>query len=623
MPSDMKSLNTLFNNALFRIPDYQRGYAWTAKQLEDFWQDLVRLTEDRKHYTGQLTLEAVKEPVWKGWEDDAWLIRDVGFTPYYVVDGQQRLTTAIILLKCMIDRVGPTGSLAHRSTVEIEKQFLVYRSGELLRTCLFGYEKDNPSHEYLKTQILGLPSVQNQHTRTLYTANLASAREFFTVRLKDAKPEDLERWFRALTQRFLFNIHELGDDLDVFVAFETMNNRGKPLSKLELLKNRLIYLSTLLPAPVTPVERQHMRRDINDAWKTAYEFLGRVEDQSLDDDDFLRAHWIIYYPYAREDAWEYASVLLDRNFTAKSVLDSKLKAADLHTYVRSIQSSVRKWHAMHFPAMADGIPAETKPWLERLNRLRWGAFGPLVMAALQTGNSSESLLRLFVTAERFRFVVNRLCRVRADTGDNRFYRMAEQVYHRVRPLDEVTERIHELVADYFWLDRFKDEMKAQKHNFYDWHGIRYFLFEYEQHLRQKAAMQAEKLDWVAFSSVKGDNVSIEHIYPQTPKPGEWPEFDVLPEAQRSSLCHSLGNLLALSTSKNSKLSNRPFAAKRVDSNGVIGYHNGSYSEIEVAKQAAWTPADVVARGLAMLQFLEQRWNIVLGSDADKRTLLGV
>ena len=44
---------------------------------------------------------------------------------------------------------------------------------------------------------------------------------------------------------FQFNIHEIDDDYDVFVAFETMNNRGKELSTLELLKNRLIYLSTL------------------------------------------------------------------------------------------------------------------------------------------------------------------------------------------------------------------------------------------------------------------------------------------------------------------------------------------------------------------------------------------
>lgn len=623
MPSEMKSLINLFNNVLLRVPDYQRGYAWTAQQLEDFWQDLIRLTEDRKHYTGQLTLESVKEAVWETWEDDAWLIRESSYTPYYVVDGQQRLTTAVILLKCLLDRVGPTGTFAHRSVAEIEKLFLVYRSGEVLRTCIFGYEKDNPSHEYLKTQILGLPSMQYQQTRTLYTANLAAARDFFEVRLKAAKPEDLERWFRALTQRFLFSIHELSDDLDVFVAFETMNNRGKQLSKLELLKNRLIYLSTLFPEPVTPVERQHLRRDVNDAWKTAYEFLGRVEDQALDDDVFLRAHLIMYYSYVKKDSLEYASVLLNRNFTAKSVLDGTMKAAALLAYVKSIQSSVRMWHAMHFPAVADGIPAETKPWMERLGRLRWGAFAPLVMAALQASKSIDSTVRLLIAIERFRFVVNRLCMARSDAGNTRIYQMANSVLGLGRPLDSATDAINTLVRDFFSLDELKKDMQRKDYNFYSWRGIHYFLFEYEQHLRQKAAMQAEKLDWVAFSSVKGDNVSIEHIYPQAPKPGEWPEFDGLPEAQRLSLCHSLGNLLALSTSKNSKLSNRPFAAKRMDSNGVTGYQNGSYSEIAVGTQSTWTPADIIARGLDMLQFMEKRWKIALGSDADKRTLLGV
>ena len=40
-----------------------------------------------------------------------------------------------------------------------------------------------------------------------------------------------------MTQRFVFNVYELVDDLDAFVVFETMNNRGKKLSNLELLKN--------------------------------------------------------------------------------------------------------------------------------------------------------------------------------------------------------------------------------------------------------------------------------------------------------------------------------------------------------------------------------------------------
>lgn len=57
--SDLQSLSELYQNKLFRIPDYQRGYAWKQDQLVDFWDDIVNLQEDRYHYTGLISLKAV------------------------------------------------------------------------------------------------------------------------------------------------------------------------------------------------------------------------------------------------------------------------------------------------------------------------------------------------------------------------------------------------------------------------------------------------------------------------------------------------------------------------------------------------------------------------------------
>jgi len=54
-----KSLDSLFKEKMFRIPDYQRGYAWRHEQLKDFWEDLVNLAEGRSHYTGVLTLKQI------------------------------------------------------------------------------------------------------------------------------------------------------------------------------------------------------------------------------------------------------------------------------------------------------------------------------------------------------------------------------------------------------------------------------------------------------------------------------------------------------------------------------------------------------------------------------------
>ena len=54
--SELQSLSIIFQNRLFRIPDYQRGYAWLEPQLRDFWEDLINLQKDRYHYTGLLSI---------------------------------------------------------------------------------------------------------------------------------------------------------------------------------------------------------------------------------------------------------------------------------------------------------------------------------------------------------------------------------------------------------------------------------------------------------------------------------------------------------------------------------------------------------------------------------------
>lgn len=71
---------------------------------------------------------------------------------------------------------------------------------------------------------------------TLYTKNLDFAKKYFDGKVKDFNPHQLETLFSKLTHNIKFNLYEVDEDLDVYVMFETMNNRGKPLSKLELLK---------------------------------------------------------------------------------------------------------------------------------------------------------------------------------------------------------------------------------------------------------------------------------------------------------------------------------------------------------------------------------------------------
>ena len=82
---ELQSLDDVYNKKLFRIPDYQRGYAWGIKQLTDFWDDLISLDGSRFHYTGVLSIKEVPESIWKNWNDEKWLIENRKFVPFYAV----------------------------------------------------------------------------------------------------------------------------------------------------------------------------------------------------------------------------------------------------------------------------------------------------------------------------------------------------------------------------------------------------------------------------------------------------------------------------------------------------------------------------------------------------------
>ena len=103
---------------------------------------------------------------------------------------------------------------------------------------------DNPSYKCLKHDILEETGGSSTE-ETLYTRNLKEAKKYFKENLNDISLkgdfEGLREIYKNLTEKFLFNEYVIKDDLDVFVMFETMNNRGKSLSNLELLKNRLLY----------------------------------------------------------------------------------------------------------------------------------------------------------------------------------------------------------------------------------------------------------------------------------------------------------------------------------------------------------------------------------------------
>lgn len=650
MDTQLLTLSKIFTERLFRIPDYQRGYAWTEKQLRDFWTDIQQLEPGRNHYTGVLTLEKVSEDIYRIWEDDLWIVEAKSFQPFFVVDGQQRLTTAIILIQVILENLPAGEKLNYTEKSDIQRRFIFDSKDEgISRSYVFGYEKDNPSYEFLKTKVFCERSSTATSQETVYTHNLTQAKKFFVDRVSTFSREQLEILYRKVTQSLLFNIFTITEDVDVCVAFETMNNRGKPLSYLELLKNRLIYLSLKFAAPDS--ERNKLRRAINDCWKAIYYNLGRNKDHPLDDDQFLLTHYMIYFGNAAIDEFrfeepmrsrrvyrgDYISDLLEKRFIPKNVLvdadpNVRISLKDIYQYVSSLQEAVETWYKMYNPICSD-LSLSTQMWLDKLNRIGMEPFQHLVLVYLQRVPNEEKQIAFLQAVERHLFIISLLggqffrYAFPRDIFDPLTLQLAFELNTNKIISDRVIHTLNEATDTIVQRESYLKEVQERfrSEGFYEWRGIRYFLFEYNLELQGHTKTERPKIFWSEFTENKADFISVEHIYPQHTRHPYWTsQFDGLTQKQRTVLRNSLGNLLPLSKPKNSSLSNKPFPDK-IDGKGesVVGYRYGCYAENEVAKITDWTPEEILKRGVIMLKFMEKRWGLPLGDEKQIKFMLGL
>ncbi len=615
--TELMNLKDLFNGKFLRIPDYQRGYAWQEHQLKDFWEDLMNLEEKQVHYTGVITVEMVSQEK-KVEKPDLWKSDYGTFESddvFFIVDGQQRLTTAVILIKAMLEEAIKR-KIRGLDGQKIEKLYEKYISEENIngfRTYFFGYTSDNPSYEFLKTKIFGERSSENQNIETFYTANLEHAKTFFDEKVRQLEANELDPLFTKLTRYFKFNLYEISDDLDVFVAFETMNNRGKPLSNLELLKNRLIYLSTKFKDK----DKEQLRKDINECWKTVYEYLGKNKNNPLSDDRFLKNHWIMYHDYSRKKGNDYIVDLLDERYTLQQLMHGDLTIKDIREYVLSLKESVEHWYYLHNPARAP-YADKIKFWLDKLHRLNYGAFAPVLMAIFSRDDryDHEKLFDLLQLMEKYLFLIFKISQRRSNTGDSEFYGYAKKYHEGKMTIEEMIGECNEendmysginwWLASYYDLSQFKNYLKEKfekREGYYSWNGLSYFLYEYELSLRGKN--YENRINWEEYTNTKADYRSIEHILPQDASKECWRKaFGKFDKAKLKAITNSLGNLVPLSSPKNSQLRNACFGKKKEK-----GFKNGSYAEQEINESKTWTYKEIEKRGKKLLQFLADNWDV--------------
>jgi hypothetical protein len=293
----------LFDNiSQFVIPNYQRGYSWSKRHWGEFLTDIRGHPLNQRQYLGVLTLQPCE-------------IQNV----QEVVDGQQRLTTLLILASVLRRQV----AVQNPDKIEIVQQLrnLVEDPQGNFRlryaqdtTC---YQGDTNVLRQLLTEANPDPQIIN-HTSS-YTARLLAAYTYFFQAIATLPNGKALEIANTVLNSIEFQEHTI-QRWQALVVFEQLNNRGKPLSIMEKLKNRLLYLSARLG------EQETVPEQINAVWSEVYRILGQMrpatnwgkdEDDEDFDTDFLRDHWIMRWGRKRDKADSFRICLLENEFTVR------------------------------------------------------------------------------------------------------------------------------------------------------------------------------------------------------------------------------------------------------------------------------------------------------------------
>ncbi|MDU9702031.1 DUF262 domain-containing protein [Helicobacter pylori] len=598
---ELLTLDGVIEKGVFEIPSYQRGYAWQERQLKDFWNDLEHVSKlgNQFHYMHSLTLRKCENEL----EDSA----------FEIIDGQQRLATSLILL----------GLLA-KTTQNKDPKYSLINLEPILSYKYYGL---NEAFRAITEEEKDLEKFQT----SFYAKNLIDAYAFFKEKISDTPMKTLEKMFDALIKKMLFSVVELNDNrIDPFSSFETINNRGKDLSTLELFKNRLHFVAHKI---CDEEDLENLQNEINDTYTRIYHDLRFFKDDDLE--RFLK-HFVAYYYGEKGD---FKKRLLEMEFNAHKRYTHNTPFSDEYDKIDELlfylSYSSKVWNFLHTldeKAITlifndnKKIEMEITPKMRglldkmrRLNALSDNAFLPLLLSLFtiqlvgRSGDeqhyTTKELEDLLEYLERFGFLI---CGVTGkNTAKNEWIELAFEAFRAYKYGEEniVIENLPTLEKNFFnrhknsALELLEENIHSKKNTekWYQWgKALNYLLYEYELYHNPETTLNFD-------SSIE----SIEHILPQKPDQGysakekSW--------AKNPHIVHALGNLLLIPKNANSSLSNKPFEEKRK------AYLKGSYSEKEVAKNASFGIIEIQKRSEKLLDFLIARYRIaeLVGENAIK------
>ncbi|WP_324023745.1 DUF262 domain-containing HNH endonuclease family protein [Maribacter sp. BPC-D8] len=537
-----ESIQQLFKNSEnVRIPAYQRAFSWGDKQCSQFLEDLLE-QKGKKYYLGQILFE----------KDGNTL---------FIIDGQQRLTTTILFLSAL-------------AKIKILKGENVEQIRQTYLTDVFKTIDDDQVIFKKVTQKHLVSAIDD--TETISQKRIIEAFNFFETELSKLEKENLNLIQQTLENAVISTFY-ITNKVEATQVFEYQNNRGKELSRFEVIKAYLMH-----------------------------QIYIQSSDNNQANNDIAEIQSIISKTYRYIEA-------VEGYFTENELLDNYCNLFfNIGGNIEAIKETLKKvenksqWIKLFFESFVE-LAHSAKSIVSNKNQSN-------ITNLFFVGNEANwklVLLTLFykgeVSGDSFKKILKLLevlC-FKLKLGDYRTdhlpnfakrYFNQKDIYN-IDNLYQDIKNVTETGFKWYWNDgdRFRNIIP----NYFDnekWHynrnTIKYVLWQYENSLRIKNRSGA-LLDKELYNSY-----TIEHITPQNPADIEYTE------EFRKNFLQLAGNLALLTQSQNSKFSNKSFKKK---SELFQDTALSSYTEIREKNQ--WTETEITERHNRISEFAKTYFNV--------------
>ena len=536
------------NKVLFRIPVYQRNYDWSESNCNRLLDDIYDIMQSGdKHFIGTIVFMAAKSG---------------GFAlqEYIIIDGQQRLTTLMLILKALSVVAKNVGDDCYH---EIEEQYLHNKyCAEEFKVKLKPIKSDNNQFLLLLEDKI---DEMDEDTHIYHNFTLCKER-FERWAEKGVNPSQV---LDALTKLEIVEIVLTKGEDDPQVIFESINSTGLELSNADLIRNYLL------------MNADDQEKLYEDYWLYIEKTLRNKMDYSNLDAFFMQ--YIVYKT--------------SKPVNSRQLYNSFVKLFKNSGYSQESILKELRYYAEIFGAFVYG----SAKYSERINKLLYR------LRVLNQTTCYPFLLHVFddyhrgviteETVERIlQFILAYLLRrMVCGVPSNTLRGLFTYLYNRIFKVTSNKQKYYESLNKFLFTVSSKDvipsaaefERALQKANIYGNNALCRFLLLDIENGDGKEVLQAE-------------NLTIEHIMPQTLS-ADWNH--IRPEEHEEYL-HTLGNLSV--TGYNSELSNKSFAEKqniiRKNSKAVV-------LNCDVLNKESWNIADIQARAKRLAGIVLTRYKI--------------